>query len=84
MRQHIRIADGFKKQSAAQIASTGGAIIAGLTNNPAFPPPPVDLKTVQTAVDDLNTALAAQAHGGTAATAEKNKNKMPRSCFCAG
>ncbi len=75
MPQHIRIADGFKKQSAEQLASTGGVIIAGLTNNPAFPSPPVDLKTVQTAVDDLNTALAAQAHGGRAATAEKNKKQ---------
>jgi hypothetical protein len=32
------------------------------------------LKTLQAAVDDLNAALAAQAHGGKAATAEK-KNK---------
>jgi len=75
MPQHIRIADGFKKQSAEQLATTGGVIIAGLTNNPAFPTPPVDLKTVQTAVDELNTALAAQAHGGTAATAEKNNKQ---------
>jgi hypothetical protein len=33
---------------------------------------------VQAAADDLNAALAAQAHGGTAATAEKkNKHEAP-------
>ncbi len=64
-----------KSSQTEQIGITAGVIIAGLTNNPAFPPPPVDLKTVQTAVDDLNTALAAQAHGGTAATAEKSKKQ---------
>ena len=36
--------------------------------------PPVELKAVQTAADDLASALAAQPHGGTAATAFK-KNK---------
>jgi hypothetical protein len=52
-----------------------GAVITGLTNNPAFPAPTVDLKAVQAAADDLNAALAAQAHGGTAATAEKNNKQ---------
>jgi hypothetical protein len=37
--------------------------------------PPVDLKTVQDAVDDLSAALAAQPKGGPAATAEK-KNRQ--------
>jgi hypothetical protein len=46
-----------------------------MTGNPSFPSPPVDLKTVQAAVDDLNAALAAQPNGGPAATAEK-KNKQ--------
>ena len=75
MSQHIRIAARLKGQSAEQLVAMAGAVIAGLTNNPSFPTPTVDLKAVQAAADDLNTALAAQAHGGTAATAEKN-NKM--------
>jgi hypothetical protein len=52
-----------------------GAVIAGLTNNPSFPAPTVDLKAVQAAADDLNAALAAQALGGSAATAEKNNKQ---------
>jgi hypothetical protein len=75
MSQRIRIADRFRRQSAEQLVAMGGAIITGLANNPAFPAPPVDLKAVQAAADDLNAALAAQVHGGTAATAEK-KNKQ--------
>jgi hypothetical protein len=75
MTQRIRIADRFTKQSAEQLVAMAGAIISGLTDNPAFPAPTVDLKTVQAAADELNAALAAQVHGGTAATAEK-KNKQ--------
>jgi hypothetical protein len=52
-----------------------GAVIAGLTNNPALPAPTVDLKTVQTAADELNAALTAQAHGGKASTAEKTTRR---------
>jgi hypothetical protein len=72
MLQRVRIADRFKAQSAEQLVTMAGAVITGLTNNPAFPAPTVDLKAVQAAADDLNAALAVQTHEGTAATAEKN------------
>jgi hypothetical protein len=75
MPQRVRIADRFKVQSAEQLVTMAGAVINGLTNNPAFPAPTVDLKTAQAAVDDLNAALAAQPHGGAAATAEKNNKQ---------
>ncbi len=75
MTPRVRIADRFKKQSAEQLITMAGAVIAGLTNNPAFPTPTVDLKAVQAAADDLNAALAAQAHGGMASTAEKNNKQ---------
>jgi hypothetical protein len=72
MNYRNRIADGFKRQSADQLITTASAVIAGLTNNPSFPTPTVDLKTVQAAADNLNGALAAQVHGGRTSTAEKN------------
>jgi hypothetical protein len=75
MSYRARVADGFKKQSAEQLVTMAGSVISGLTNNPAFPAPTVDLKEVQAAADDLNAALAAQIHGGTAATAEKNNKR---------
>ena len=75
MSPHIRIADGLRTQSAERLITTAGAIINGLTGNPSFPSPPVDMKTLQAAVDDLNAALAAQPQGGPSATAEKNNKK---------
>ena len=65
MAPQIRIADGL--QSAEKLIASAGAIITGLTGNPSLPSPPVDLKTVQDAVDDLSAAMAAQAHYGKAA-----------------
>jgi hypothetical protein len=73
--QHIRAVDASRGLSAEQLVAVCGGIIKGLTDNPAYPSPPVYLKTVQAAVDDLNAALAAQAHGGMAATAEKNNKR---------
>ncbi len=75
MSQHIRVADRFLQQSAEQLVTMAGAVVTGLTNNSAFPSPTVDLKAVQSAADSLNEALAAQTHGGTAATAEKNNRR---------
>jgi hypothetical protein len=75
-----RIADRFKKQSAEQLIAMAGGVIAGLTNNLALPAPTVDLKTVQTAAGELEAALTAQAHGGKAATAEKNNKKESFNC----
>jgi hypothetical protein len=72
----VRIAEKFKKQSAEQLTVMADAIIKGLTGNPAFPAPTVDLNAVQAAVDGLKAALAAQPCGGPAATAEKNNKKQ--------
>ena len=69
MSPYVRAVTLSRGQSAEQLVATCGGIIKGLTDNPAYPNPPVDLKTLQAAVDDMNAALAAQAHGGAAATA---------------
>ncbi len=75
MSQRARIADGFTRQSAKQLVTMADAVITGLTGNSAFPAPPVEMKAVQEAADGHKAALAAQALGGSAATAEKNKRK---------
>jgi hypothetical protein len=75
MSPYVRAVTLSRGQSPEQLLAACGAIIKGLSDNPAYPNPPVDLKTLQAAVDDLNAAVAAQVHGGTAATAEK-KNKQ--------
>jgi hypothetical protein len=70
----IRILQGYNQKSDAQLIGAAGAAIQGLTGNPKFASPPVDLETVQAALDELVAAVAAQPHGGTTATAHK-KNK---------
>ena len=75
MSPYVRAVTLSRGQFAEQLVATCGGIIKGLTDNPAYPNPPVDLKTLRAAVDDLNAAVAAQVHGGTAATAEKNNKQ---------
>ncbi len=75
MSQRARVADRFKRQSAEQLVTMAGAVVTGLTGNSAFPAPTVEIKAVQDAADGLKAALAEQALGGKAATAEKNKRK---------
>ena len=62
MAEHIRTLQGFKSQTDPQIVATAGAVLQGMTGNTAFPSPPVDLKALQAAFDDLNAAIGA---GGT-------------------
>jgi hypothetical protein len=75
MSNRVRVADRLVRQSAEQIIVMADAVISGLTNNSAFPNPTVALKDLQAAADDLKAALAAQVHGGKAATAEKNNKR---------
>ena len=77
----IRIADGFRLQSAEQLVTTGCAIIKGLSGNAAFPAPTVDLKTVQAAVDDLSAAEGSAGLLDITSTipTERNAADTPRS-----
>ncbi len=75
MPHRIRVADKLLRQSAEQLVTMAGGVVTGLTGNSAFPNPTIDLKAVQAAADSLNEALAAQPHGGMAATAEKNRRR---------
>ncbi len=70
--QHVRVLQNFGRQTDAQLIAFTVAVIKGLTGNPALASPPVDLKVVQAAVDNLVAAIAAQPSGGRAATAHKS------------
>jgi hypothetical protein len=75
MSQHIRILQSFRRLTVAQLIATSGAVIKGMTGNAVFANPPVDLKTAEAALDDLNAAVAAQPNGGPAATAHKDNSR---------
>ncbi len=58
--------------SDATLITTSTGIIAGLTNNPAYPTPAPTLASIQTGLNDFTEALSAAAGGGVALTSAKN------------
>ncbi len=50
-------------------------MIFGLTDNKAFPSPPIEGATVQAQLDQLVAAIADLPHGGATATAAKNNKR---------
>ena len=44
-----RVRLGFRNATDAQIVAMADAVVAGMTNNMAFPQPSVDLATLETA-----------------------------------
>ena len=66
MTPHVRVLQNFDRQTDTQLVTCAGTIIQGMTGSTAFASPPVELKAVQTAADDLAAAVAARPQGGTA------------------
>jgi hypothetical protein len=75
MAERVRALGGFARKSDVQLITMADAIIAGLTDNPAFPSLPVALKAVQASRDDFSAAVEARPHGGRSATADKNNKR---------
>lgn len=74
MPQH-RVSVGFARAADHQLEETAGEVIDGLTGNAAFPTPPVTVAALKTALTEFTEANAAQAQGGTAATALKDQKR---------
>ncbi len=72
---HIRCLVGFGSLNDPELMGTSGAVLKGLPGNKVFSNPPPELAQLQTAADDMTGAMAAQVHGGRAATAEKKKKR---------
>jgi len=68
----VRVRLGFRNASAQRIVTMTEAVIAGMTNNPAYPHPSVELPTLEAALDRVKNAIAMQQSGGRAATAHKH------------
>jgi hypothetical protein len=63
MTQKVIVLTGFNKLSDSQALAIAGAVIKGVYAAKAIAaPPPFDEAPLQTAVDDLTGAIAAQAH----------------------
>ena len=76
--QKLIVKAGFQNLSDPDVIALAGAVVKGVYAEKAFATPPVDQQTLETAVNDLNGAIAAQAAGGgTAATvAKKTKREV--------
>src|SRR5438093_13538350 len=75
MIQQLRVLLGFSSASDHQIEWIGGAVIEGMTDNAAFPNPPVTMAALLAALTAFTQAIAAAVQGGTAATALKNDKR---------
>ena len=71
----LRVLLGFTNAPDHSLEETTGAILDNLYGNPAYPSPPVTKAATQAALTAFTAAIAAQAQGGTAATAEKNNQR---------
>ena len=68
----LRVLLGFAQASDSDLQTLAGNVLKGMIGNTVFPSPPVTLVALQTALTGFTNAIAAQAQGGTAATAHKN------------
>ena len=68
----LRVLLGFTNAPDHNVEETTLAVLDNLYGNTAFPTPPVVNADLTATLDAFTTAIAAQAQGGTAATAEKN------------
>jgi len=71
----IRASLGFSRASDADVISRSHAVLAGMTNNPAYDHPPVDLAVFKTAVDSYSAAIAAALDGSKKAMSERKKQR---------
>ena len=71
----LRVLLGFTNAPDHSVEETTGSVNDNLYGNPAYPSPPVAQAALQSALGDFDAAIAAQAQGGTAATADKNNKR---------
>jgi hypothetical protein len=71
----LRVLLAFTEAPDNALDETAGKVIQGMTNNTAFPTPPVTMLALQTAKTEFSDAVAAQEAGGKEATAAKNNKR---------
>jgi hypothetical protein len=72
--KRLRVLLTFTRGDDRLVEQLGGSVIANLFGNKFFPAPPVDQATVQSALTDFTTAVAASAQGGIHCSLRKRPN----------
>ena len=69
----LRVLFGFASAPDHELEETAGHVLTSLYGNEIYPNPPIGVTDLQAALKNFTDAIAAQAQGGTAATAAKNQ-----------
>ena len=71
----LRVSLAFAKAKDRSVEGTAGDVLDNLWGNANFPTPPMPSTVLRDARDAFTQAMADQAQGGTAATADKNNKR---------
>ena len=74
MSDNVRVLQGYGELTDGGLIAAAGAAVRGLPAS-SFTNLPVDVKTLQTGIDELVAKMAAKAHGGRQATAVKKDKR---------
>ena len=72
----IKPLEGYDRASDADIMSRATAILSGLTGNPNYANPPVDLATLKAAIDHFTELVSESLDGSKKVIAEKKKQRV--------
>lgn len=72
---HAKVLVGFTHAPDPGLVETARGVLKCMTDNPAFPEPPVTMQALEAAINEFSAGLAAQVQGGTMATAHKKNTR---------
>jgi len=73
--KQIRASDGFSRVLDLDVVARGHAVLNGLSGNPAYEHPPVELAVLKAALDSYSAAIAEALDGSKKAIADRNKRR---------
>lgn len=73
--KRAKVLVGFTHAPDPVLSDTAGGVLKCMTDNPAFPEPPVTMQALESAINEFSAGLIAQLQGGTMATAHKKNTR---------
>jgi hypothetical protein len=73
--KQIKVSFRFSKLLDADLVARSNAICTGMTGNPAYPSPPVDLASFKSAIDSYTASIVDALDGSKKAIVERNKQR---------
>lgn len=72
----LRVSLSFARVPDTDLDNFAQGVLNGMTDNPAYPSPPVAMAALQTAINDFTNRMAAAKTGGPPDTAAKNNSRQ--------